>query len=467
MGGRRARSLRPGAGSGPAQLKNSQTIFHGKSALGNLVRPLSGWEAFGVWNNPDFRFASPGFGAWSIFVAVLVIYGVVWSIRQRRWMLPAAAGGSSLIWAYSTQFQSPYVAAKALVILSPLLLLLAALPLAERPPRISSWFWAISSVLVLVLWAGVADSDLQALRGSFVGPTNHFVQLRELRSELDGKPTLFLGNDDFVLWELAGVPVTAAVISGPVMPLSPQKPWSYGMALDIDSVNASAINSTDWLITTRDAAQSVLPRQFHLVRTTSDFQLWRREGVVSPRHTLGEGQDPGAIFDCRTPTGRALARDRGEAEVRRPPVIVPVGGIPPGGTIKVQLSLKPGLWDLETPYLSPRPVIVSGPAGVLRRLPANLDRPGPRWPIGRITVPRSGSVTLTLHATRTWLTPARAAANIVAIVAIPVGTQHAVPCEQHAAGMWTGTRSRLNRDNEREPARDRTGRALESRSARD
>ena len=411
-------------------LKNSLSLKPPKSALGNLVGPLPGWEAFGVWNNPDFRFGtSPGFAGrmWTALVLVLVIYGVVWSIRQGRWMLPAAAGVSSLIWAVSAHSQSPYVTAKALVILSPLLLAVAALPLAERPQRMSAGWRVIAPILALVLWARVAESDLRALRISAVGPTNHLVELRALRRELQGKPTLFLGNDDFIGWELAGVPVTAPVYIGfQLLPIPQQRAWSYGMALDIDSVNAATINANDWVITTRDAAQSALPPQLHLIRTTSDFELWRRAGVVAPRQILDEGQNPGATLNC-TPAVRTVIRNGGKAEVRRHPVSFPVGGIPPGGTITVRLSLSPGAWDIATPYQSSRPVTVSGPGGVLRRLPANLDRPGPRWPIGRVVVPPSGSVTLTIHATAAWLTPVSAAANMVAIVATPVGTERIVP----------------------------------------
>jgi hypothetical protein len=412
------------------QIKNVLALNIAKSNLGNLVGPLSGWEAFGVWNNPDFRLgASPAFtgGMWTAFVLMLVIYGVVWSLRQGRWMLPAAAGASSLIWVVSAHTQSPYVAAKALVIVSPLLLVLAALPLAERPQRLSVEWWVIAPILALVLLARVSGSDLQALRIGAVGPTNHLVELRTLRGELHGEPTLFLGNDDFIRWELAGVPVTAPVIGAQLLPIPPQKGWSYGMALDIDSVDAATINASDWIITTRDAAQSALPAQLHLVRTTADFALWRRTGVVAPRQILNEGPNPGATLDCRTSAGRALIRDGGKATVRRPPVSFPIGGIAPGGTITVRLSLSPGAWELETPYLSSRPVTVSGQGGVLRRLPANLDRPGPRWPIGRVVVPSSGSVTLTLHANAERLIPARDGANMVAIVATPVGTERVVP----------------------------------------
>jgi hypothetical protein len=421
------------------QLKHSLSLYHDRSALGNLAHALNAWEAFGVWSNPDFRFGEAGFHWWTAFVVVLVVWGTVWSIRQGRWVLPLAAGASSLIWVYATKFESPWLSAKALVVISPLLLLLAALPLAESTRRAVTGWWAISSLVLLVLVARVADSDVGALRASYVGPTDHLVQLRALRGELHGEPTLFLGNDDFIVWELAGVPVTTGVLNlatdGRLMAQSPEKPWSYGMALDIDSTTAEMMNATKWLITTRDAAQSVLPAQFHLVRSTADFQLWRRNGIVSPRHTLGEGEGPGVVFNCQSDAGRARLRAGGIAEIRKPPVTVPVGGILPGGTITVQLPLNPGLWDLGTPYQSSHPVIVSGPSGVMRRLPANLDRPGPRWPIGRIKVSRPGGVTLTLHVTRTWLTPGWPPADIGAIVATPVATAHVVPLRA-ACGLY-------------------------------
>jgi hypothetical protein len=423
-----------------------------KSNLGNLAGPLSKWEAFGVWNNRDFRLgASPPFegGMWTAFALMLVLFGVVWSLRRGRWMLPAAAVASYLIWVFSAHTQSPYVAAKALVILSPLLLLLAALPLAERSQHMPVEWLVIAPILALVLLVRVSDSSARALRISPVGPTSHLVQLRELRQELHGKPTLFLGNDDFIAWELAGVKVWAPVIGFQVLPIPPQKGWSYGWTLDIDSVDVSAINASDWVITTRDAAQSALPPQLHLVRTTSDFELWRRTGVVAPRQILNEGPNPGATLDCRTRAGRALIRNGGKAGVRRPPVTVSVPGvIPPGETITVPLSLSPGAWDLETSYVSSRQVTVSGLGGVLRRMPANLDRPGPRWPIGRVVVPPSGSLTLTIHAAAGWftrLTPAEAGAYMQTIVATPVGTERVVPlrtaCGRYVDWYTTPARS--------------------------
>jgi len=401
-----------------------------KTSLGNLAGPLSKWEAFGVWNNPDFRFgATPAFngGMLTAFVLALVIYGAVWSLKERRWMLPTAAGTAMLIWVFSAHTQSPYVAAKALVVLSPLLLVVAALPLAERTQRMSIEWRVIMPILALALWASVSVASARALRISAVGPTSHLVQLRALRAQLHGEPTLFLGNDDFIVWELAGVPLSAPVVGYQTMPIPPQKAWQYSMTLDIDAVDTAVINSVDWVITNRDAAQSQLPSQLHLFRATPDYQLWHRTGVVAPRKILNEGQDAGAILDCRTAAGRAIIRGGGKAAVRRPTISYPVGGISPGNTAIVRLKLSPGAWDLGTEYFSPRPVTVSGPGGVLRRLPANLDRPGPRLPISRVLVPASGSLAITFHPDPNRFTPAGNVAWIGPFFATPVGTEHVVP----------------------------------------
>jgi hypothetical protein len=425
-----------------SQAKNFLSLKVLKSSLGNLAQPLSGWEAFGVWNNPDFRFgATPPFtgGMWTGLALALVIFGGFWAFQRKRWILPVAAGVSALIWYYSVHTQSPYVAAKALVILSPLLLLLAALPLSEHRPRTATGWWVIAPLLGIALLGRVSVSSLRALRISSVGSTSHVVELRSLRADVHGQATLFLGNDDFIAWELAGVPVIAPIVGNPVMSFPPNKAWVYGQPLDIDSVSAETINAADWVITTRDAAQSQLPPQLRLVRTTPDFELWHRVGTVLPRQILKEGPNSGARMNCRKPAIRKLVAGGGQAAIRKPPIVFPMSGlIQTGQTATVRLSLKPGVWDLETPYFSSRPVTISGPDGVLRHMPANLDRPGPRWPIGRIVVPSSGSVTLTVHAAAGWfshLTPAAEGAWMTSIIANPVGTEHLVPLRQ-ACGKY-------------------------------
>jgi hypothetical protein len=423
-----------------------------KDVLANLVAPLPGWEAFGVWNNPDFRLpASPAFtgGMWTAFVLALVLFGAFWLVRRGRWMLPLAAAASMAIWAVSQQSQSPYVVAKALVIASPLLMAVAVLPLMEQAPdrwprRVSSLFervpgqplsWGLASLLALVLVFKVGLSDVRALRASPVGPTYHVDELRSLRPLLHGQPTLFLGNDDYVKWELAGVPVSEPMFGGvPETSTRPNKRWASGMAIDLDTVDAATLNSHRWIVTTRDAAGSAPPPQLRLVRTTPSFALWHRLGKVHQRSILAEGELAGAVLDCRTPIGRAVRRGGGIAATRPEPVVAQGALLPPGGTASVPLSLVPGRWQLESSYLSRLPIEVTAP-GLRTTLQPSLDRPGPRWPIGEIAVHGKQPTVLTFRVEDRVLAPNMPVADLGKIVATRDAQNSIVPVSQ-ACGRY-------------------------------
>lgn len=343
-------------------------------------------------------------------------------------MLVAATGASLLIWAVSDRGQSPYVAAKALVILAPLLLLLAIRPLVERDREtgMPRWWWVVAPMLALILVVKAGDDSVDALRSSKIGATDHTRQLRALRPSLDGERTLFLGNDDFIAWELPDIPLEAPVIGSPRLPFRAEKPWSYGQAYDIDSLDAATINAFAWVIAPRDAAASAMPAELRLTRRTRSFSLFRRTGAVTARRILPEGQDSAAVLDCRAPAGRRIVRAGGLAGVRAFPVGVAAPILSPGAEATVELPLTAGTWDLVTPYTSERELRIRAP-GLKTTLPANLDRPGPRWPIGRMSVTRSGQVRVRLEADDGPLAPDSAIAVPGAIIAVPVGAQRTVP----------------------------------------
>lgn len=403
-----------------------------KDDIGNLVRRLPVWEAFGIWGSPDYRLPAPDHSVnriWIAFALGLVVFGAVWSLRRGEWMLVAATFATLLIWAVSDRSQSPYVAAKGLVMLSPLLLLVAVRALAERdiPGRgMPSWWWLAAPVLAALLLVRVGDSSYGALVQSRVGPTDHMRELRALQPTLAQRPTLFLGNDDFLRWELGETPVGAPVIGFQVLPIRTQKPWAYGQNYDVDSLDAGTLNQFDWVIAPRDAAASTPPQQLRVVRRTRDFVLYRRTGTIPPSEVLAESDGPAAPLDCRSPRGRALLRAGGVATIREAPVGVPAPPLSPGVATTVELPLRRGRWDLVASYLAPRPLEVEA-AGLRTTLPANLDRPGVRWPIGRIAVTRSGPVAVRLRATDGRLTPDTEAAVPGTIVAVPVGGTRTVP----------------------------------------
>ena len=403
------------------------------SSLGNLAAPLPLWEAFGVWDSPDYRFGPVdafGSGMWSAFALALVVAGAVWMIRRGDWLLPAVAAAAFGIWVLSDRTQSPYVTAKALVILAPMLMLLAVVPFAEA----RAWAPRLPRGALIAVWmvGGIfavkaLDDSWDALRVSPVAPRAHLLELRELQPLLGRKQTLFLGNDDFVRWELAGTPVTAPVVGIPQVPIRPEKQWQYGQAHDFDSVEPAQLNTYTWVVTTRDAAGSTPPPQFERVRSTRSFDVWRREGTVEPRSLLTEaGGSPVARLDCATPEGRAVSRRSGSAAVRDGSVGVPVGVIAPGASARATLPLSAGTWDIGMDYGSHRAIEVTGP-GVRTVMPANLDRPGPRWRVGRVTVPRAERVTLRLRVQDDAFALRSAVANVASVMATPATGERMVP----------------------------------------
>jgi len=406
--------------------------------LGNLVGPLPGWEAFGIWNNPDFRLpSSPAFtgGMWTAFALGLVVLGTFWTVRKGRWVLPLAAAVSLFIWVVSGHSQSPYVTAKALVIASPLLLALAVLPLVEREAFRPPW-GLIAPVLALMLFCAVGWSDLRALRISSVGPTVHAEELRSLREKIDAQPTLFLGNDDFIEWELAGVPVVAPVLQNVErMPIPPEKTWVSGQPLDFDAVSPEVLNFNRWVVTPRDPTASAPPPQLHLVRQTPSYSLWRRAGTVEERSILGEGDMPGAVLHCGGRQGHRLVAAGGVAAIRARPAVIPGVSVPPEQIVSVQLSLPPGRWELGAQYFSPLPVEVSG-AGIQTTLPANLERLGPRWRVGVITIDGKKPASLSFHVDGTLLSPSTAAAQLTQLVATPARSTERVVPMRRACGRY-------------------------------
>ena len=399
--------------------------------LGNLAGRIPLWPAFGIWDNPDFRAApfDPSInGMWTAFVLGLAIVGAVWCLRRGKWIIPVAAVIFVLIWAYADRTQSPYVAAKAIVILSPVLLLLAALPVLDvdserfRSPR---WWHLLAPLLAVILVVKVGQSTWHALRISRVGPVAHASELRELRPLLGSQPTFFLGNDDFILAELPGVALAAPIIGFQTLPLRPEKPWVYGTPLDFDSVPVERFNSYKWVITPRDAAGSYPPVGLKLVRRTETFDLYQRVSNVAPRQVLAEGAQAGAILDCKSDAGRSLLRSGGTALVRQPPISEPLAQVAPGGVSLASLRLTPGVWDLVMPYTSPRPLKVRV-AGKRFEVPASLDRPGTRLPVGTITVSKTGRVGVSVRVITNTLTPRSAIATPTAIIAAKRGTARLV-----------------------------------------
>lgn len=428
------------------------SIITPKENLGNLAGPLPGWEGFGVWNNPDFRFPNPSHWGdfWIAIMVVLAVFGAYWAFRRGRWLLPLAAAASMVIWALSIPSQSPYVVAKGLVIASPLLVMLVVFPFVDdgdgRPESLRTLWGRIraapltvglATLVALLVFFRVGIADLQGMRASMIGPTAHVEELRTLQPRIEGKKVLYIGGNDFIEYELARTAVRPAILAGgEYVPFSSEKPLAPSTTLDWDSFDAPTLNEYQYAITTRDAGASAPPPQFHLVATTPEYQLWKRVGAVQERSILaGEANGAsGALLECNTPEGRKIVQGGGIAALRAQPVTLQPPFVTAGTSEQMAFELAAGTWELDLPYISPREVEVED-GSFHATLPANLDPLGQRWPLGRFTSDGQPS-TMTFSVSKNLLTPSTSAAVLGPITATPAGSHDRIVPIRQACGRY-------------------------------
>jgi hypothetical protein len=196
--------------------------------LGNLFGQVSPFEALGIWPSGDFRLA-PGDGAVPAFVyylgiafaLALLVWGIVRCWRRRETAILAALGAAALAYAAARIGGTPYTAAKAIEIASPLVALTILLPLlGGLDGRLSRNMCdqgatgrpvGVLAALVFALAAGACS--LLALANAPVGPTSYSPHLTELRPLIAADSTLVLASDQlladehgtpYIAWELRG-----------------------------------------------------------------------------------------------------------------------------------------------------------------------------------------------------------------------------------------------------------------------
>jgi hypothetical protein len=363
-----------------------------KHDLGNLAGPLRFLESTGIWLSADFRFPPQAQTVSTVLgVAVLLsaAAGAALLLRRARPELVAGAVVCLVLAWWSSRTQSPYATAKALVVLSPFLVLLAAVGLTE--PRAGGRLGrAVLGVVALGLVAAGAVSSFLTLRYLPVAARTHEQQLAQLRPYVQGKKVLFLGNDEFGQWYLSGAIVAQPTFATgrrdvPTVTVLPVKAAGPLDGYDWDSFGN--LDRFDAVITTRDPWLSQPPESFRLERTVGPWALYRRVGTTPVRGVLSsEHAAAGATLDCRSAEGRAVLRGGGRAGVRRPPVRADVPPIAAGGTAPAVATLSPGVWDVGFSYAWRAPVRLRV-GGVSRTFPASLERQGVRYPVGRIRVP--------------------------------------------------------------------------------
>ena len=395
------------------------------SELGNLKQAISPLEALGIWPTGDYRTTAAAAGPPAILfylgaalaLAALAV-GLADARRRRLYALPSALVAIALVWAVTALFSTAYIAAKALAIAAPLVMLIAVRGVLGTRGR-----WALALAGAFVLLAGA--SSFLALRQAVVGPSDHADELAQVREAVQGERVLFLGRDDFIAYELAGSDEITGIVTNfySVAEARPrfQKGEGGGEKFDIDAVFPSTLDQFTYILATRGGPRSSPPPRFDPVVETENYILWERTGLVGRRKTLDEGIEPGAVLDCESAAGAAVASGKGTAQVwaSEPVVLSPRERSSPGTGIvnwnpdatptdtqaaRESIALGPGRWLISLQYDSRRPLQLTAPGlGLDVELPANLDFrvtaavATPFFPVGEVELKRRGRFELTVQ----------------------------------------------------------------------
>ncbi|HET7121451.1 MAG TPA: hypothetical protein VFI17_09430 [Solirubrobacterales bacterium] len=453
-----------------------------KVAGSNTYGPVSPLEALGVWPAANYRLDAAGGaslpGLAGAISVLALLAGVAWWVARREATIPIALGAGALLYLVSLPSAGDYSQAKALMIISPLAMLVIVRPLVQEFPRVGRQGgtrrslpavappspplappWRIGfAVLAVAFIGGAVYSSFLALRDAPVGPAGHGSELRAFLPVLRGQPVLYAGQDRYAAYDLLGADTHVPLVEFPddaVAP-NPEKPFDTGDAyspIDFDSFSRGTLDSFPYVITSRAAWNSQAPPNFKRIDATPSFVLWKRTGPTPEnRHVLLEGTEAGAFAGCAAPELRILLANPGRASLFPDAVIGQKGDWEDGSVLDTgaetsqSLRLPAGEWNLSIQYFSPFDLTLSAP-GFSEHLPAALDgqRPntislgnsGQFWPAGPYQS-KGGETRFTVAtADATWLQNLSgwdAKAYVGELIAVPAKPHRIVPLAKACDG---------------------------------
>ncbi|MCU1450903.1 MAG: hypothetical protein JWP02_3073 [Acidimicrobiales bacterium] len=275
--------------------------------LGNLAHPLPLLQAAGLWPVPDFRFSGPAATVvvWLAMVCLLsAAAAVVVAIRRRRWTMPITAGVVFVGAVPAILIGSPWVDAKALAIVAPVVLALAVVfglttwASSEATSRVAG------AALVVVLLGGALWSTATVTRNAYVAPRARFDELRALGHRLAGQgPTLFLDYEVYADRYFLREDQTDGVTDLPYRRVARRDgtPTPTGGTAEVDDIAVSDLWVYRTIVRRRSPAASRPPEGYELVYAGRAWEAWQRGRPTLPplaRLPLGRGDDPTDVPTC-------------------------------------------------------------------------------------------------------------------------------------------------------------------------
>jgi hypothetical protein len=255
---------------------------------GNLQNPLRSVQILGTWLVDSYKHVPAG-GDLTVSYALAYIalgaavLGAAYIVYMRAFALAAWLALTLAVWWGLTAYGTTWADGKALMLTSPVVVLLAwsgvaALrAFAQRPASggtlRGAFGWMAAPMLALVLAGGAAVSDAMQYHGSNLAPTARYDELASLDSRFAGRgPVLFTDYDEYALYELRDLDV-----GGPGFMFPPRSiAQAEGQPANLDQVSPAALRAYPLIVTRRDPTASRPPAAYRLLWQGAYYEVWGR-----------------------------------------------------------------------------------------------------------------------------------------------------------------------------------------------
>lgn len=316
--------------------------------FGNLTGPLSFARALGAWPAADFRLPLPvGIdGAYLVVggFALAAVLGLAAALGRRAWDVLLLAAISLIGFLAVAGRASPWAYGKALMILSPAVVLLAALGAAGlwRERR-----RAEGLIIGVVLAIGLIWTNAQTYHNVDAAPYDRLEELTKVDHRFaDRGPLVYFEFEEFAKHFLRDTAPTG-VVEGyrPGFPVAaPKRPSRFGFSSDVDDWDAATVvDHYPLVLLRRGPLTSRPPSAYERVWKGHYYEVWkRRRGALAPLAHLPLGDRYSAAATPKCSRVRTLAN-----RARRDHGSLVVAPRTPGVAARVTRAPAPFKWTVD------------------------------------------------------------------------------------------------------------------------
>ena len=259
---------------------------------GNLHAPLHLAQVFGTWLAGSYENVPTGalLPVSYAIVAITLIAAVLGALRIFHLGESALVGWIAAMIALGLGLQllaSTWVGAKALLLTSPVIVLLAWSGFMVLRSARARWALRAAPLLALALVIGVVASDAMQYHSSNLAPTARYDELATIDARFSGHgPMLYGGFDEYALYQLRDLDLGGVDFMYPPAGIALME--GHGYPVDLDRVPPRAWSAYPLVLTRRDPTASEPPSAYHLVWQGTYYQVWaRRPGAPAAIVHLG------------------------------------------------------------------------------------------------------------------------------------------------------------------------------------